>query len=123
MATKRKGVFPERLYKRGWTGGSPDEGRRLKRLTEAIPTRRFEDAEFIPNLPNIVVSELIWPKICKPNEEDPKGHFRQALKMRSVSKFWLAFVDQTDAVLNLHCLFILKKTIAKRAAAPGRFRH
>jgi hypothetical protein len=43
--------------------------------------------------------------------------------MRFVSKFWLKFVDHSDVMLDLHCKFILKRIIAKRAAAPSRFRH
>jgi hypothetical protein len=123
MATKRKAAFPARLYERGWTGGDPDEALTLKPLNEAIPERGFQDAEFIPGLPNRLVADLIWPKICKNQDEGRDWNFREALKMRSVSKFWVTFIDQTDVVLDMHCSFILKKSTAERAAAPGRFRH
>jgi hypothetical protein len=64
MAIKRKAILPARMYERGWGGGERVEGQ-LKTLNEAIPERGFEDAEFIPNLPNRFVVEFIWPKICK----------------------------------------------------------
>ena len=87
MATKRKAFFPERQYERGWTGGDPDKALTLKPLNKAIPERGFEDAEFIPGLPNRLVADLIWPKVCKNKDEGRDWYFKEALKMRSVSKF------------------------------------
>jgi hypothetical protein len=108
MATKRKAIFPKRLYERGWSGRKSDEEVRLKTLNEAILESGFEDAKFIPNMPNCLVVELIWSKICKDQKEDCQLYFWEALKMRSISKFWLTFVDQTDIVLDLYYSFILK---------------
>jgi hypothetical protein len=118
MATKRKAVVPPRLYERGGDRGEREEGR-LTPLNEVIPERGFQDAEFIPNLPNQLVLELIWPKICKNAKQNCQSPFKEALKMRSLSKFWLTFVDQSDAMLDLHCSCILKRSFAQRAAASG----
>jgi hypothetical protein len=122
MATKRKAVLPLRLYERGLRGDEWLEGR-LTPLNEAIPERGFEDAEFIPNLPNRLVVELIWQKIIKGKDKNSQEPIKEALKMRFMSKFWLKFVDHSDVMLNQHCKFILKRTVAERAAAPSRFRH
>jgi hypothetical protein len=43
--------------------------------------------------------------------------------MRFLSKFWIKFVDHTDALLDLHCSLELKGTDAERASAPSRFRN
>ena len=122
MGTKRKAILPLRLYEQGSRGDEWLEGR-LTPLNEAIPERGFEDAEFIPNLPNRLVVELIWPKIIEGEEEDSKEPIKEALKMRFLSKFWLKFVDHSDVMLNQHCKFILKRTASERAIAPGRFRN
>ena len=122
MVTKRKAVLLLRLYERGSRGDEWLEGRLIP-LNEAIPERGFEDAEFIPNLPNRLVVELIWPKIIKDKDKNSKEPIKEALKMRFVSKFWLRFVDHSDVMLDQNCKFILKCTVAERAAAPGWFRN
>jgi hypothetical protein len=124
MAPKRKGAFPAtRLYDKEWGLGEPHWAAGPKPLNEAIPERGFEDAEFLPNLPNQLFVEYIWPKICKPEEDNKQSHFWQALTMRNLSKFWCTFVEQTDVIVDMHCSFILKKTAVEKAAASGRFRH
>ena len=119
MPLKRRYFSPGRLYERGIS----DWVVRPKPLNEAIPERGFEGVEFIPNLPNQMVVELIWPRISKIEEGNTESHFRQALTMRCLSKFWCTFVDQTDVIVNIHCSFILKKIDAEKVAAPGHFRH
>jgi hypothetical protein len=121
-ATKRKAVYPIRLYKRGKGVGNWDEVR-LKPLNKAISEQGFKDAEFFPNLPHRLVVELIWPKINKVEERNCQTHIWETLKMCFVSKFWLTFVDQCNVILDLHCSFILKQTTAEKVAAPGWFKH
>jgi hypothetical protein len=116
---KRKYICPGRLYERG----TLDWAVQPKPLNEAIPERRFEDSKFIPNLPNWLVLEFIWPKNFKEEKRNSQSHFQQALTMRCLSKFWCTFVDQTNVIVDMHCSFILKKTIAEKAAAPGHFRN
>jgi hypothetical protein len=71
-------VLPLRLYERGSCREEWLEGR-LTPLNEAIPERGFEDAEFISNLPNRLVVELIWPKIIKGEDKNSQGGVEDAL--------------------------------------------
>jgi hypothetical protein len=119
VAPKRKYICPGRLYERG----TLDWAVRPKPLNEAIPERRFEDSKFIPNLPNRLVLEFIWPKNFKEEKRNSQSRFQQVLTMRCLSKFWCTFVDQTNVIVDMHYSFILKKTIAEKAAAPGHFRN
>ena len=65
MARKRKVILPPKLNgRKTWDEGEREEGL-LTPLNDKIPVRGFEDAEFIPKLPNPLVMELIWPRICQ----------------------------------------------------------
>jgi hypothetical protein len=65
----------------------------------------------------------IWPRLFKNDKENSQMLFRQTLKMRSLSKFWLTFVDQSDVMLDLHCSVIMKRMAPERATALGSFKH
>jgi hypothetical protein len=91
----------------------------LTPLNEDIPERGFKDVEFILNLPNRLIVELIWPNIIKGEEKNSQVPIKEALKMRFLSIFWLTI----DVILDMHCSYILKRSAAQRAAAPGRFRY
>jgi hypothetical protein len=70
-------------------------------MIDTIPECGFEGAELIPNLSNQLVADLIWPKIYTEKGNGHKIQYEEVLKMHHLSKFWIKFVDHTNALLHL----------------------
>lgn len=83
-----------------------------------IPEEGFQGEELIPQIPNIIVAEVVWPRICEGNH---LNQVQEMLKLRLVSKFWCAFVDCTDLMDRQQMLKFNKVGPWRFRKAPGRF--
>jgi hypothetical protein len=108
VAPKRKYICPGRLYKRG----TLDWAVRPKPLNEAIPERGFEDSEFIPNLPNRLVVEFIWPKIFKEEKRNS-----QLIHMPGLELFEFTTTSSASQLIN-HCNVRQKGESGGRIVCP-----
>lgn len=72
--------------------------KRLNARIDFIPEygyrgQNFKGKELIPLLPNDIVAEGVWLRICEGNDNE---QVQNMLNMRLVSKFWCAFMDSTE---------------------------
>jgi hypothetical protein len=75
LAYRKGGVPRESLYPIEGTQGSLQIYVQRSFPNDTTPERGFEGCELIPNLPNRLVADLIWPKIYANKGATPKVDF------------------------------------------------
>lgn len=96
--------------------------RRRKRVNgdvDFIP-EGFGDQELLPGITNVIVAEGIWPKI---REDLNRLQVENMLRLRLVSKLWLAFIDDSEFMDKQQMQKYNKFGPVGFQAAPGRFRY
>jgi hypothetical protein len=85
-----------------------------------IPEGPFSGQQLLSNIPVEIVAAEIWPRIRKEEDSNRLIEVKNMLKMRLVSKFWLAFVDMSEFMHEQHIYLLNKRGWDSFLAAPGR---